>query len=87
MARAAAALKFSRGVLRNSVKFPPVEKIDASHDNDAGHDHRGTLASKRILGIASGSGAKALFHIYISSCAHALLLFSTIFPRLATLSQ
>jgi len=48
----------------DSMEFPPVAKIDASHDNDAGHDHRGTLASKRILGIAS-SGAKTLFRIFL----------------------
>lgn len=65
MARAAAALKFSRGVLRNSVEFPPVANFDVSRDNDAGHDHRGTPASKRILGIASGSGAKILFRIFL----------------------
>lgn len=65
MAVAAAALKFSRGVLQNSAKFPPVAKFDASRDNDAGHDHRGTPASKRILGIASGSGAKTLFRIFL----------------------
>jgi len=46
------------------MEFPPVAKIDASHDNDAGHDHRGTLASKRILGIAS-SDAKTLFRIFL----------------------
>lgn len=67
-ARAAAVLKFSRGVLRNSVEFPPVAKFDASRDNDAKHDRR-TPASKRILCIASGRGegsiAKILFRIFL----------------------
>lgn len=66
MARAAAALKFSRGVLRNSVEFPLVANFNVFLDNDAGHDHRGTpFASKRILGIASGSDAKILFRIFL----------------------
>lgn len=60
-----AALKFSRGVLRNSVEFPLAAKFDASRDNDAGHDHRGILASKRILSIASSSGVKTLFRIFL----------------------
>lgn len=74
------ALKFSRGVLRNSVEFPPAAKFDASRDNDAGHDHRGTtLASKRILGIASSSGAKTLFRIFLR--AHTRCFYLAHFPE------
>lgn len=79
MAGAAAPLKFSRGVLRNSMEFPPVAKFDASRDNDAGHDHRGTLASKRILGIASGSDAKTLFRIFLRALTRCFYLAH--FPR------
>jgi len=80
MARAAAALKFSRGVLRNSVEFPPVANFDVFRDNDAGHDHRSTLlASKRILGIASGSGAKILFRIFLYALTRCFYL--THFPE------
>lgn len=43
-------------------------------DNDAVHDHGGTLASKRILGIASGSGAKTLFRIFLRALTRCFYL-------------
>lgn len=66
MARAAAALKFSRSILLNSVEFSPVAKFDASRDNDARHDRGGTPGVKAdiVHRQREGSIAKVLFFAY-----------------------
>jgi len=70
------ALKFSRGVLRNSVEFPPVAKFDAS-------PRRGDtiIVAKRIL---PATATLKFFSVYF----FVRVAFTwRIFPRLATLPR